>query len=88
MAERSSAGRISEVSGYCECDVASTYRVWLVHELFRGRLSRAEFEASEDNFLGFVQERIESKPHLVHVSGLKRPPETQQVLRTEPTLEP
>src|SRR3954471_7521958 len=23
-------GRISEVSGYCECDVASTYRVWLL----------------------------------------------------------
>jgi 3'-5' exonuclease len=62
-------GRISEVSGYCECDVASTYRVWLVHELFRGRLSRSEFEASEDNLLGFLGERVGGKPHLVHAVG-------------------
>ena len=62
-------GRIREVSGYCECDVASTYRVWLVHELFRGRLNRAEFEASEDNLLGFVQERVGAKPHLSHLLG-------------------
>jgi 3'-5' exonuclease len=81
-------GRIAEVSAYCETDVVSTYRVWLVHELFRGRLSRAEFEASEDNLLGFLAERTGSKSHLVHVLGLKRPPETQQVLRTEPTPEP
>ena len=62
-------GRIAEVSAYCETDVVSTYRVWLVHELFRGRLSRAEFEVSEDNLLGFLQERVGSKPHLVHALG-------------------
>ena len=60
-------GRIAEVAGYCECDVASTYRVWLVHELFRGRLSRAEFEASEDNLIGFLQERVAVKQHLRHL---------------------
>ena len=62
-------GRIEEVAAYCECDVASTYRVWLVHELFRGRLSRAEFEASEDNLLGFLEERVGAKPHLSHLTG-------------------
>src|SRR3954468_4099911 len=60
-------GRIADVANYCEVDVASTYRVWLVHELFRGRLSRAEFEASEDNLIGFVAERVGAKPHLAHV---------------------
>ena len=62
-------GRIAEVAAYCETDVVSTYRVWLVHELFKGRLSRAEFEASEDNLLGFVQERVGAKPHLSHLTG-------------------
>jgi 3'-5' exonuclease len=55
------------VAAYCETDVVSTYRVWLVYELFRGRLSRAEFEASEENLLGFLQERVGSKPHLKHL---------------------
>ena len=62
-------GRIADVAAYCECDVASTYRVWLVHELFRGQLSRAEFETSEDNLLGFLTERAASKPHLSHLLG-------------------
>ena len=61
-------GRIAEVSAYCETDVVSAYRVWLVRA-FRGRLSRAEFEVSEDNLLGFLQERVGSKPHLVHALG-------------------
>src|SRR5215213_622271 len=77
-------GRIREVSGYCECDVASTYRVWLVHELFRGRLNRAEFEASEDNLLGFVQERVGAKPHLAHLLGVKRDPESLRSPQPEP----
>src|SRR3954447_3358847 len=72
-------GRISEVSGYCECDVASTYRVWLVHELFRGRLSRAEFQASEDNLLGFLAERVGTKPHLSHLTGVCLPPSSENV---------
>ena len=60
-------GRIGEVAAYCETDVVSTYRVWLVHESFRGRLSRAEFEGSEDNLLGFLAERVGAKPHLAQV---------------------
>ena len=31
--------------------------------------ARAEFEASEDNLLGFLQERTEAKPHLLHALG-------------------
>lgn len=57
-------GRIAEVAGYCETDVVSTFRVWLVYELFRGTLTRAEFAASEDNLMGFIRQRIETKPHL------------------------
>ncbi|MFL5081337.1 MAG: ribonuclease H-like domain-containing protein [Microvirga sp.] len=72
-------GRIGDVANYCELDVASTYRVWLVHELFRGRLSRAEFEASEDNLLGFLQERVVVKPHLSHLTGVRLPPSSENV---------
>jgi hypothetical protein len=64
------------VAAYCETDVVSTYRVWLVYELFRGRLSRAEFEASEENLLGFLQERVGSKPHLKHL--LSREPRARK----------
>jgi predicted PolB exonuclease-like 3'-5' exonuclease len=40
-------GRIREIAEYCEGDVVNTYRVWLRYELFRGRLSDAEFLGSE-----------------------------------------
>lgn len=62
-------GRIAEVAAYCETDVVSTYRVWLVHELFRGTLSKAEFDESEANLLRFVKERVSTKPHLAHLLG-------------------
>jgi 3'-5' exonuclease len=40
-------GRIKEISDYCEADVISAYRVWLWHDLFRGRLTPAQFAESE-----------------------------------------
>jgi predicted PolB exonuclease-like 3'-5' exonuclease len=57
-------GRIAEVAVYAETDIVNTYRVWLVLELFVGRLAEAEFRASEDNLLGYIQERLGTKPHL------------------------
>ena len=39
-------GRIKEIANYCETDVVNTYRVWLRYELFRGRLTESEHEAS------------------------------------------
>jgi hypothetical protein len=44
--------------------VLNTYRVWLRHQLFRGRLSDAEFRASEANLADFVKARGNTKPHL------------------------
>jgi 3'-5' exonuclease len=41
------AGRIQEIADYCKLDVINTYRLWLRHELFRGRLDRSQFEYSE-----------------------------------------
>jgi hypothetical protein len=32
-------GRIAEVAAYCQEDMVNTYRIWLLHELFCGRLS-------------------------------------------------
>jgi 3'-5' exonuclease len=57
------AGRLTDISEYCETDVLNTYRVWLRYELFRGRQTQQEFLASEDNLVGFIRERA-SKAHL------------------------
>jgi 3'-5' exonuclease len=57
-------GRIREIAEYCESDVVNTYRVWLRHELFRGRLSVAEFEASEAGLADFIKARGNTKSHL------------------------
>jgi predicted PolB exonuclease-like 3'-5' exonuclease len=48
-------GHIRQIADYCESDVLNTYRVWLRYELFRGRLSDAEFQASEANLVEFVR---------------------------------
>jgi hypothetical protein len=41
-----------------------TYRVWLRYELFRGRLTDAEFQASEDNLVEFIKAHGNTKPHI------------------------
>jgi predicted PolB exonuclease-like 3'-5' exonuclease len=48
------AGRIQEIADYCKSDVINTYRLWLRHELFRGRLDHNQFEASEENVSAFI----------------------------------
>jgi predicted PolB exonuclease-like 3'-5' exonuclease len=50
-------GRIQDIADYCESDVVNTYRVWLRHELFQGKLTEAGFEASETNLDEFVSKR-------------------------------
>ena len=50
-------GHIREIAEYCESDVVNTYRVWLRYELFRGRLSDADFHASELSLVDFVKAR-------------------------------
>ena len=60
-------GRLAEVAGYCETDVISTYRVWLVYELFRGTITKIEFEASEANLLEFISQRGTAKPYLARL---------------------
>jgi predicted PolB exonuclease-like 3'-5' exonuclease len=55
---------IREIAEYCESDVLNTYRVWLRYELFRGRLSAAQFQTSEASLAEFVKARGNTKPHL------------------------
>jgi len=57
-------GRIREIAEYCESDVVNTYRVWLRYELFRGRLSNAQFQASEEHLVEFIKAREGTRPHL------------------------
>ena len=61
-------GRIREIAEYCESDVLNTYRVWLRYELFCGRLSDTEFQASEANLIEFVKARGNPKPHLTFLT--------------------
>jgi predicted PolB exonuclease-like 3'-5' exonuclease len=60
---------IREIAEYCESDVLNTYGVWLRYELFRGRLSEPEFQASEATLIEFVKARANTKSHL---AGLER----------------
>jgi predicted PolB exonuclease-like 3'-5' exonuclease len=50
-------GRIKEIADYCETDVVNTYRVWLRYELFRGRLSESEHQASGRCLAYFIASR-------------------------------
>ena len=48
------AGRIQEIADYCKSDVINTYRLWLRHELFRGRLDEAQFGFSDRDIQRFA----------------------------------
>jgi predicted PolB exonuclease-like 3'-5' exonuclease len=51
------AGRVQEIADYCKSDVINTYRLWLRHELFRGRLDPGQFEFSERGVALFMSIR-------------------------------
>jgi len=58
-------GRIQEIADYCETDVVNTYRLWLRYELFRGKMTEKELEASEANLGDYIRTRSNTKPHLI-----------------------
>ncbi len=62
-------GNFRDVANYCETDVVNTYRVWLRHELFRGKLTNVAYDASESNLSEFVWFGETLKPHLVELGG-------------------
>ena len=47
MSDYYRAGRIQEIADYCVSDVINTYRLWLRHELFKGKLDGETFELSD-----------------------------------------
>jgi len=58
------AGRLKEIAEYCETDIVNTYRVWLRYELFRGRLSDGEYNASEQHLADYIKAHADTKQHL------------------------
>ena len=50
-------GKIQEIAAYCESDVINAYRVWLRHELFRGKIDQLKYEQSEIRMNGFLDSR-------------------------------
>jgi 3'-5' exonuclease len=67
------AGQIEEVARYCESDVLSTYRVWLVYELFRGSITIKELDWSEGQIRDFVLNWKFTNPHLCEAVGIRGP---------------
>lgn len=59
------AGRIKEIADYCETDVINTFRIWLRHELFCGRLSSSAYEESEQSLLSYIRSYAKTKQHLL-----------------------
>jgi predicted PolB exonuclease-like 3'-5' exonuclease len=51
------AGRIQEIADYCQSDVVNTYRLWLRHELFRGRLDLDQFCYAEQDLSRYPESR-------------------------------
>lgn len=47
VAKLHAEGRIQEIADYCIEDVTNTYRIWLTHELFCGRLTPEQYQYSE-----------------------------------------
>src|SRR5664279_4460909 len=67
------AGRIQEIADYCRSDVINTYRLWLRHELFRGRLDQSQFEFSERDLgrlLGPAEDRAAVQHNLSGVQAI------------------
>jgi predicted PolB exonuclease-like 3'-5' exonuclease len=63
------AGKIDEVSRYCESDVLNTYRIWLIYELFRGALTGEQLKWSEAQIRDFVASKKSGNPHLLATVG-------------------
>ncbi len=59
-------GRVKEVADYCETDIVNTYRLWLRHEFFRGRLTPAQYKSSEGSLEQFIRTRRDTKSHLLY----------------------
>lgn len=57
-------GKIKDIADYCETDIVNTYRIWLRYELFRGRLSSADFDDSECSLDAYLKEKGDTRPHL------------------------
>ena len=58
------AGKIDEVSRYCETDVVNTYRLWLIHELFRAAITPDELRWSERQLVDYVRRQKQANPYL------------------------
>jgi predicted PolB exonuclease-like 3'-5' exonuclease len=71
--ETIAAGRIDEVARYCETDVVNTYRLWLIHELFRGAITFEEMRWSERQLVDYVRQHKLANPHLQAAMDLMEP---------------
>jgi len=59
----------SEVKTAEDRNVVNTYRVWLRYELFRGKLTEKELEASEANLSDYIKAHSNTKTHLMEYCG-------------------
>ncbi len=62
--EMCAQGRLQAVKNYCEIDVCQTVGLFLRFQRLRGLLSGEGFLLSAQNYLNFLKEKSEQKPHL------------------------
>ena len=62
--EMCAQGRLQDVRNYCELDVSQTVGLFLRFQRLRGFLSGEGFLLSTQNYLNFLKEKSEQKPHL------------------------
>lgn len=55
IARLAAAGRMREIADYCIEDVVNTYRIWLTHELFCGRINADEYASSDAAIVEWTQ---------------------------------
>ena len=77
-------GRIKEIADYCETDVVNTYRVWLRYELFRGRLSESEHQASERSLADFIRRRVKTAAQSPRASEVQPPKPGETCIKPPP----
>ena len=57
------AGKIKEITDYCESDVINTYLLYLIYQHHNGSLSKASYHKCKKELKDFLQSKLELKPH-------------------------
>ena len=58
------SGEVQRIADYCECDVATTYALYLRYALLSGEINYDGYHASISNFQAYLEEKSDHNPYL------------------------